>query len=147
MSTVPGAVPTALVTAMNKPGGGDKPFTYCPGGVDFSELRSPKMSKRIAKNNQGNGTNVQHFTSFDPMSGTINSSNYLNTLPDTAWRNDCPVGTVENPIKPVKNSNYLQSDRKPEESLQALAALRKVHEYDLKVFIVVHFLFAEKGQK
>ena len=52
MSTVPGAVPTALVAAMNKPGGGDKPFTYCPGGVDFSELRSPKMSKRLAKNNQ-----------------------------------------------------------------------------------------------
>ena len=124
MSTVPGAVPTCLVSAMTKPGS-DKPFTYCPGGVDFSELKSPKMSKRIGKH-QGNGTNVQHYTSFDPMSGTVNSSNYLNTLPDTAWRNDCPVGTVQNPIKPLNSQNYLSSDRKPEEKLLALASLRKV---------------------
>ena len=124
MSTIPGAVPTCLVSAMNKPGG-DKPFTYCPGGVDFSELKSPKMAKRIGVH-QNNGTNVQHYTSFDPMSGSINNSNYLNALPDTAWRNDCLVGTVENPVKPINTQNYLQSGRKPEESLQALAALRKV---------------------
>ena len=28
---------------------GRKPFTYCPGGIDFSQLKSPKMAKRIAK--------------------------------------------------------------------------------------------------
>ena len=120
MSTVPGAVPTCLVTAMNKPGN-DKPFTYCPGGVDFSELKSPRMAKRV-----GNGTNAKHFTSFDPMSGGVNTSNYLSTLPDTAWRNDCPVGTVENPVKPLNSPNYLPSDRRPEEKLQALANMRKV---------------------
>ena len=120
MSTVPGAVPTCLVTAMNKPGN-DKPFTYCPGGVDFSELKSPRMAKRV-----GNGTNAKHFTSFDPMSGGVNTSNYLSTLPDTAWRNDCPVGTVENPVKPLNSQNYLPSDRRPEEKLQALANMRKV---------------------
>ena len=50
----PGAVPTALVSTMaNRSGQGDKPFTYCPGGVDFSELKSPRMSWRIAKNQDG----------------------------------------------------------------------------------------------
>ena len=32
-----------------------KPFTYLPGGIDFSELKSPKMQKRIHKHLQGNG--------------------------------------------------------------------------------------------
>ena len=130
MSTVPGAVPTALVAAMGRQGQ-DKPFTYCPGGVDFSELKSGKMSNRIAKHqnggvNGGNGTNVQHHTNFDKLSGTVTSSNYLTSLPDVAWRRDSPVGTVQNPIKPLTSKTYLSSDRKPEASLQALAASRKV---------------------
>ena len=127
MATVPGAVPTCLVSAMNKPGT-DKPFTYCPGGVDFSELKNPKNAKRI-----GNGTNAKHYTSFDPMSGSVNTSNYLNTLPDTAWRNDNPVGTVQNPVKPLNSQNYLPSDRRPEEKLQALANLRKVQHHNKKI--------------
>ena len=28
---------------------GKKPFTYCPGGINFNELKSPKMAKRIAR--------------------------------------------------------------------------------------------------
>ena len=129
MSTIPGAVPTALVSAMGKPGS-DKPFTYLPGGMDFSELKNGKMAKRMAK--QQNGTNVQHHTNFDPMSGTVTSSNFLQTLPDTAWRKDSPggdsspVGTVDNPIKPVNNNNYLSASRSPEAGLQALADKRKV---------------------
>ena len=50
-----GAVPTPLVVTMAAKNGGsgsDKPFTYCPGGVDFSELKSPKMSRRIARNQE-----------------------------------------------------------------------------------------------
>jgi hypothetical protein len=35
------------------PGGGGpdirKPFSYCPGGINFSELKSPRMARRIAK--------------------------------------------------------------------------------------------------
>jgi len=41
-------VPTALQNAMNGPQE-TKPFTYLPGGLDFSEIRSPKMAKRLAK--------------------------------------------------------------------------------------------------
>ena len=51
-----GAVPTALVSTMMSKPGSNKPFTYCPGGVDFSELKSPKMSRRIAKNQNGETT-------------------------------------------------------------------------------------------
>jgi hypothetical protein len=41
-------VPAALQNAMNGPQD-TKPFTYLPGGLDFSEIRSPKMAKRLAK--------------------------------------------------------------------------------------------------
>ena len=47
-----GNVPSALSTSM---GMEKKPFTYLPGGIDFSELKSPKMQKRIHKHLQGNG--------------------------------------------------------------------------------------------
>lgn len=30
-------------------GGTKKPFSYCPGGIDFSQLKSPRMARRIAK--------------------------------------------------------------------------------------------------
>ena len=38
----------AGVPGMNS-GGTKKPFTYCPGGINFNELKSPKMARRIAK--------------------------------------------------------------------------------------------------
>ena len=41
-------VPAALQNAMNGPQD-SKPFTYLPGGLDFSEIRSPRMAKRLAK--------------------------------------------------------------------------------------------------
>ena len=28
---------------------GKKPFSYIPGGINFNELKSPKMAKRIAR--------------------------------------------------------------------------------------------------
>ena len=31
-------------------GGTKKPFTYCPGGINFDELKSPRMARRIARN-------------------------------------------------------------------------------------------------
>ena len=37
-----GNVPSALSTSM---GMEKKPFTHLPGGIDFSELKSPKMQK------------------------------------------------------------------------------------------------------
>ena len=35
-------VPSAIAGSMGKE---KKPFTYLPGGLDFSEIRSPKMAK------------------------------------------------------------------------------------------------------
>ena len=40
-----------------------KPFTYLPGGIDFSELKSPKMQKRIHKHLQGNGLTADQTVS------------------------------------------------------------------------------------
>jgi hypothetical protein len=43
----------AGVPLVPAPGGGGpdtrKPFSYCPGGINFSELKSPRMARRIAK--------------------------------------------------------------------------------------------------
>jgi hypothetical protein len=51
-----GNVPSVLSKAM---GMEKKPFTYLPGGIDFSELKSPKMQKRINKHLQGGQTSDQ----------------------------------------------------------------------------------------
>ncbi len=40
------AMPSALAGSMARE---KKPFTYLPGGLDFSEIRSPKMAKRLAR--------------------------------------------------------------------------------------------------
>ncbi|KAF8791795.1 hypothetical protein HNY73_003475 [Argiope bruennichi] len=42
-------LPAALAGSMKKD---KKPFTYLPGGLDLSEIRSPKMQKRIIANQQ-----------------------------------------------------------------------------------------------
>ncbi len=46
MDPVPCDLPSALVGSMGRE---KKPFTYLPGGLDFSEIRSPKMAKRLAR--------------------------------------------------------------------------------------------------
>lgn len=46
MATLPPAI-------SNSGAGGKKPFSYCPGGIDFSELKSPKIARRIAKHQAG----------------------------------------------------------------------------------------------
>ena len=38
-----------------------KPFTYCPGGIDFSELKSPRMARRIAKHQSQMESAVQQL--------------------------------------------------------------------------------------
>lgn len=48
-------VPAALAGSMARE---KKPFTYLPGGLDFSEIRSPRMAKRIARH-QANLAKVQ----------------------------------------------------------------------------------------
>ena len=32
--------------------GTKKPFSYCPGGINFNELKSPAMARRIAKHQE-----------------------------------------------------------------------------------------------
>ena len=42
-------MPNKLAGSMAKD---KKPFTYLPGGLDFSEIKSPRMAKRLAKHQQ-----------------------------------------------------------------------------------------------
>ena len=55
------ALPPALSTAGRDPGS-KKPFSYCPGGIDFSELKSPKIARRIAKHQAGASTHEPSST-------------------------------------------------------------------------------------
>ena len=51
-NAAPPPPPGALANSMGRE---KKPFTYLPGGIDFSELKSPKMQKRINKHLEGSG--------------------------------------------------------------------------------------------
>ena len=62
-----GNVPAALTSSM---GMEKKPFTYLPGGFDFSELKSPKMQKRIHKHLQGSGQSPeQTVMTYERLTG------------------------------------------------------------------------------
>jgi len=77
------AMPAALVGAAQRE---KKPFTYLPGGLDFSEIRSPSMAKRLAKH-QANIVKVGTNSSLDPLwrdNGESKGSSFLGRLPPTA---------------------------------------------------------------
>ncbi|KAL5281686.1 hypothetical protein ACFFRR_005184 [Megaselia abdita] len=51
--TAPSCVQNAMMTKDKKP------FTYTPGGIDLSQIKSPRMAKRIARNAQNEGVSGQ----------------------------------------------------------------------------------------
>lgn len=51
--TAPSCVQNAMMTKDKKP------FTYTPGGIDLSQIKSPRMAKRIAMNAQNEGVTGQ----------------------------------------------------------------------------------------
>lgn len=46
--TAPGEPPAAIQNAMMTKD--KKPFTYTPGGLDLSQIRSPRIARRVARN-------------------------------------------------------------------------------------------------
>lgn len=67
MAGVPGLISSS--------GGTKKPFTYCPGGINFSELKSPRMARRIAKHQSQmeNTQTLPHQASSDMPQNTYNT--------------------------------------------------------------------------
>ena len=55
----PAAIQNAMMTKDKKP------FTYTPGGLDLSQIRSPRMQRRITRNANAEGVSDQ------PQVGTI----------------------------------------------------------------------------
>nr|XP_026485269.1 FK506-binding protein 5-like isoform X1 [Vanessa tameamea] len=69
--------PPALYGAMNKE---RKPFTYTPGGLDLSEIKSERMAKRLMRNAMSEGvseTPAQTLKSPPVTPGTIPNFNCL----------------------------------------------------------------------
>ncbi|XP_055381920.1 uncharacterized protein LOC129612385 [Condylostylus longicornis] len=56
-----------------------KPFTYTPSGIDLSQIKSPRMAKRIARNAQMEGVSSQPKPS--PLAAQNNSGNASTTPP------------------------------------------------------------------
>lgn len=49
-----------------------KPFTYTPGGIDLSQIRSPRMARRIVRNAQSEGvTETPKQSSFAASNETL----------------------------------------------------------------------------
>lgn len=71
--------PSALAGAMSRD---RKPFTYTPGGLDLSEIKSEKMAKRLMRNamNQGLPERPQQLQS-PPTPTTITALPNFNCLP------------------------------------------------------------------
>jgi hypothetical protein len=49
----PAAIQNAMMTKDKKP------FTYTPGGLDLSQIRSPRMQRRITRNANAEGVSDQ----------------------------------------------------------------------------------------
>ncbi|XP_018007346.1 uncharacterized protein LOC108665130 [Hyalella azteca] len=59
------APPAALAGAMMKD---KKPFTYTPGGLDLSEIRSPRMQRRLSRNAALEGVRPSPLAQTQPQS-------------------------------------------------------------------------------
>ncbi|CAO1307363.1 unnamed protein product [Diamesa serratosioi] len=53
-----------------------KPFTYTPGGIDLSQIKSPRMAKRVAMN--ANSEGVSSKPKVSPLAQTSNNINNNN---------------------------------------------------------------------
>lgn len=58
-----------------------KPFTYTPGGIDLSQIKSPRMAKRISMN--ANSPGVQNKPKISPLA-QINNGNSSPQTPQSA---------------------------------------------------------------
>ncbi|XP_021700888.1 FK506-binding protein 5 isoform X4 [Aedes aegypti] len=56
-----------------------QPFTYTPGGIDLSQIKSPRMAKRISRNAQSEGVSNQPKVS--PLAQNNNTSNSSSSQP------------------------------------------------------------------
>ncbi|XP_045454804.1 probable serine/threonine-protein kinase kinX [Melitaea cinxia] len=126
--------PSALYGAMNKE---RKPFTYTPGGLDLSEIKSERMAQRLMRNAMSEGvpeTPVHKIQSPPIATGIIPNFNCLpvqvfptfqlpanpKSLLRTRSNTDAPKEQPSNNITPVssltknkRNSDSFQEINKP----------------------------------
>lgn len=126
--------PSALYGAMNKE---RKPFTYTPGGLDLSEIKSERMAQRLMRNAMSEGvpeTPVHKIQSPPIATGIIPNFNCLpvqvfptfqlpanpKSLLRTRSNTDAPKELPSNNITPVssstknkRNSDSFQEINKP----------------------------------
>lgn len=79
-----------------------KPFTYTPGGIDLSEIRSPRMAKRIQMNAAAEGVCNVPTSSHNQDRGPCN-------LPPAAYAAMQPQMAI--PVFPQGNMNAVQLNK------------------------------------
>lgn len=67
MAEAPACVQNAMMTKDKKP------FTYTPGGIDLSQIKSPRMAKRISMN--ANSPGVQNTPKISPLAQISSNGN------------------------------------------------------------------------
>jgi hypothetical protein len=70
----PQSMPSCIQNAMMKD---KKPFTYTPGGIDLSQIKSPRMAKRIQMN--ANSQGVQNQPKISPLAQP-NATNVVQSM-------------------------------------------------------------------
>jgi hypothetical protein len=95
-----------------------KPFTYTPGGIDLSQIKSPRMAKRVARNARSEGVANQPKPS--PLAQDNNNNN---SYSDSRYTAPSPVPSSASmmgatamgmpfqvfPTSPSSNGNYSPS--------------------------------------
>lgn len=84
ISEAPACVQNAMMTKDKKP------FTYTPGGIDLSQIKSPRMAKRISANANSPGiTNQPKVSPLAQMNNNDNNSSPMQT-PQTPQSGSVP---------------------------------------------------------
>ncbi|GFQ70357.1 uncharacterized protein TNCT_665261 [Trichonephila clavata] len=109
-------LPAALAGSMKKD---KKPFTYLPGGLDLSEIRSPKMQRRIMANQQYAPPPPSAINQLQPRTNEVNPQ--AQTLPNQFERLNLgeqqqSVDRMATAVEPQRRASTDGQDRYPGQS-------------------------------
>ncbi|XP_038207167.1 FK506-binding protein 5-like [Zerene cesonia] len=122
--------PSALAGAMNRD---RKPFTYTPGGLDLSEIKSERMAKRLMRNamNQGVPETPVHTVQSPPPSAAPMAIPNFNCLPVQVFPTfnlpANPKSLLRSRSNPDPNEKpFMKTDKQPYKESTNHSVLNKV---------------------
>ncbi|XP_044734907.1 uncharacterized protein LOC123297346 isoform X2 [Chrysoperla carnea] len=89
-----------------------KPFTYTPGGLDLSQIKSPRMARRISRNAQAEGVSEPRQSPLAQPPGQLPPSALAAMQPNLPTP-VFPPGGIPPPPPPPSNAGPIQSPPPP----------------------------------